>query len=125
MRHNDFSRKVKEAARVRATKGGVLYCEGEGCGLPIKKCRVDHIIAAGLNGPATLENAQVLGPCCWPLKDSTDNRVVKRVSKIAVRHLNIEKPRSTLRSRGFEKRVKPPRPKSAKILPYRPLGRSE
>ena len=41
-RHNDFSRKTKAEARARATRDGVLYCEGvEGvpCGLPIKVCR--------------------------------------------------------------------------------------
>lgn len=120
-RPNEFSKGVKIAARARATVKGVMYCEGCGKPIPAGEHRVDHKIAAGLRGSAKLENAQVLGKCCYALKDATDNAVVKRCARIEKRHLNLVKKATTLRSRGFA--IPPARPSpcapTSKTLPRR------
>jgi 5-methylcytosine-specific restriction endonuclease McrA len=124
-RPNDFPRKVRIAAVKRATRDGLLYCEG--CNLPIRggDFRVDHIIAAGLDGKATLENASVLCRYCYLPKDAADNAVVKRATKVEAAHLGVpDKPKGRkMQSRGF-----PPRPTkpsrcgpTSKTLPRKPL----
>jgi hypothetical protein len=123
-RPNDFTMGVKIAARHRATKDGVLVCEG--CGLPIKgKLRVDHIIAAGLRGARTLANAQVLGECCYAAKDVADSAIVKRAIKLEAAHLGVPKPLrgNKLQGRGFPPRQPKPSPcrPTSKTLPRRPL----
>lgn len=125
MRSNDFKRSVKVAAIKRATRDGVLYCEG--CGEPIHgPKRVDHKIAAGLNGPATLNNAQVLGRCCYAAKDRNDNRLVKRAIRLEAAHLGVKKRRwRPIPSRPFPKRMKAKPPPSAKIIPRRLTGEDD
>ena len=75
-RANDFSRKIKAAAHLRA--GG--KCEGEGCGAKLKtgEGEVDHRIEANDGGEATLENAQVLCTVCHTAKTAA---YVKRLRK--------------------------------------------
>ena len=117
-----FSNGVKIAAKARATRGGVLICEG--CGEPAKlPVRIDHIRARGLLGSNKVENAQVLGKCCWVEKDAADNVVVKRAGRIEVRHQGIiDSPRSRIQSRGFTVVVKKSRcGPTSKTLPRRPL----
>lgn len=117
-----FSNGVKIAAKARATVKGVLHCEG--CGNPTEPpIRIDHKIARGLRGSNLLENAQVLGKCCWVEKDATDNANVKRAARIEVRHQGIvASPRSRIQSRGFTVVVKKSRcGPTSKTLPRRPL----
>jgi hypothetical protein len=120
-RSNDFTRGVRIAVRLRATKNGVVYCEG--CGLPTKDFRVDHRIAAGLRGSRKIENAWLLGKCCYAEKDAEDNAVVKRMGRIEAEHLGVIRKATTLRSRGFI----PPAPKpsrcgpTSKTIPRRPF----
>jgi hypothetical protein len=120
-RPNDFSRAVKIAAIKRATDmNGEIHCDG--CGLIIKRKRVDHIRAAGLNGAKTLENAQVLGYCCFAEKDAADNAVVKRMGRIEAKHLGLREP-PKMQSRGFAPR--PPKPSpcapTSKTIPRGPI----
>jgi hypothetical protein len=120
-RPNDFPRAVKIAAIKRATDmNGEIHCDG--CGLIIKRKRVDHIRAAGLNGAKTLENAQVLGPCCYTAKDIEDGIVVKRMGRIEAKHLGLRDP-PKMQSRGFAPR--PPKPSpcapTSKTLPRGPI----
>jgi 5-methylcytosine-specific restriction endonuclease McrA len=125
MTDNAFTRGVRIAARRRATKNGVLTCEG--CGKPIVDgdCRVDHIIAKGLRGSRELWNAQVLCRACYLIKDAADNRIVKRAIKLAAAHLGTLKLSrgKKLQGRGFPPR--PPKPSpcapTSKTLPRRPL----
>lgn len=117
-----FSKGVKIAAKARATRDGVLYCEG--CGEPAREpVRIDHKIARGLRGSNNLENAQCLGKCCWVTKDATDSANVKRAGRIEVRHQGIiDSPRSRIQSRGFTVVVKKSRcGPTSKTLPRRPL----
>lgn len=120
-RDNDFTKGVRIAVRLRATRDGVVYCEG--CGLPTKDFRVDHRIAAGLRGSRKIENAWLLGKCCYAEKDADDNAVVKRMKRIEAAHLGVAVRATTLRSRGFA----PPAPKpspgrpTSKTLPRRPF----
>jgi len=120
-----FTLGTRIAARKRATIKGVLTCEG--CGEPILNgdSRVDHIIAKGLRGSRELSNAQVLGKCCYALKDATDNAVVKRCARIEKKHLGLveSKSESNLRSRGFAPRPERPSPcaPTSKTLPRRML----
>jgi hypothetical protein len=118
-----FSVGVKIAAKARATINGVLTCEG--CGQPVREpIRIDHKIARGLRGANNLENAQVLGKCCWVEKDAADNMSVKRAGRIEVRHQGIvDRPKSRIQSRGFEVVVKKSRcGPTFKTIPRRPLS---
>jgi hypothetical protein len=121
-RPNDFPRKVKVAAVKRATRDGVMYCEGDGCGLPIKICRVDHVIPAGMGGKSTLDNARILGPCCWPEIDAKANRLVKYAAKLEEIRLGVKRhKRQFIKSRGFPPRAPKPSPcaPTSKTLPRR------
>lgn len=98
MRQN-FSKSIKRQAHARA--------EGkcEGCGLRLKRGEghVDHVIADGLGGEPTLENAQVLcRPCHDEKTRKRDMPAIAKTKRIQDRELGIRKA-STLRSRGFEK----------------------
>jgi len=120
----NFPRSVRAAAIKRATRdNGQIYCER--CGLPVKTLRVDHIIAAGYGGKATLENAQVLGPCCYVQKDAADNAGVKRAGKLEAAHLGAPdrdyRPTRKIEGRGFDKRPKAPKPVSGKIVRRRDI----
>jgi hypothetical protein len=120
-RPNDFPKAVKVAARLRATDmHGEVHCDG--CGAIIRRHRVDHIRAAGLLGPPTLANAQVLGVCCWAEKDTTDNAWVKRAKRVEAKHLGVRAP-PKMQSRGFAPR--PPKPSpcrpTSKTLPRGPI----
>jgi 5-methylcytosine-specific restriction endonuclease McrA len=118
-----FRRKVRIDAVKRATKGWLVYCEG--CGDPTNNDhRVDHIVADGLGGPQTLENAQVLCKRCYLLKDAADNAHVKRATKIEAAHLGVpDRPQGRpLQSRGFTKVEKTSKcGPTSKTLPRRPL----
>ena len=98
MRQN-FSKSVKRQAHTRA--------EGkcEGCGLRLKRGEghVDHIIADGLGGEPTLENAQVLcRPCHDEKTRKRDVPAIAKTKRIQDREMGIRKP-SQLRSAGFRK----------------------
>jgi 5-methylcytosine-specific restriction enzyme A len=93
----DFSKSIKRQAHTRA--------EGkcEGCGLRLRRGEghVDHVIADGLGGEPTLENAQVLCRPCHDRKTFTrDVPAIAKTKRIQDRERGIRK-QSTLRSRGF------------------------
>jgi hypothetical protein len=120
-RPNDFTRGVRIAVRIRATTNGVVYCEG--CGSMVKDgdFRIDHRTAAGLRGSRKIENAWLLGKCCYEAKDATDNAVVKRCARIERVHLGLDESKSSMRSRGFRPRPERPSPcaPTSKTLPRR------
>ena len=120
-RYNDFPQGVRIAVVHRATRDGVPYCEQ--CGLPTKgDHRVDHRTAAGLNGSRKIENAWLLGKCCYAAKDAADNRIVKRAIKMEATHLGVRGGGNSLKSRGFAAVIKKSRcGPTSKTLPRRPL----
>jgi len=94
----------------------------DGCGLPIKICRVDHVIPAGMGGKSTLDNARILGPCCWPEIDAKANRLVKYAAKPEEIRLGVKRhKRQFIKSRGFPPRAPKPSPcaPTSKTLPRR------
>ena len=98
MRH-EFPRSVKVAVLKRATRGGIVYCEQ--CGAPATKCRIDHIIADSHGGGNTIDNAQLLGKCCYEAKDANDISVAAKIKRIEAKHLGANTPRRPLKSRNM------------------------
>ena len=120
-RANDFTRGIRIAVRLRSTRGGVAYCEK--CGLPTKDFRIDHRTAAGLNGSRKIENAWLLGKCCYAEKDAADNANVKRATRLEAAHLGVsDRPSRKIGGRGFDKQPRKSRcGPTSKTLPRRPL----
>ena len=83
----EFSRAIKVAVVRRATKDGVTYCEG--CGALAKKWQIDHVRADGLLGEPTLENAQLLGSCCYGPKNAEDAGYVAEAKRREQRDLGL------------------------------------
>lgn len=99
MSRRNFSKGVKRQAHTRA--------EGkcEGCGLRLKRGEghVDHVIADGLGGEPTLDNAQVLCRPCHDEKTRTlDIPAIAKTKRIQDREMGIRK-QSSLRSAPFRK----------------------
>ena len=117
MARREFPRAVKVAVVKRATSNSSVYCEG--CGALAKQWQIDHRQPDGLLGEPTLENAQLLGWCCYAPKNAADTTAIAKAKRREAAHLNIRKP-PTLRSRGFDKR---PRkfPQTTKVCNRRPL----
>ena len=106
MARREFPTKVRAAVIKRSTKkNGQVYCEG--CGKPCKKFRVDHRRADGLLGEPTLENAQLLGPCCYEAKDKTDTKAIAKAKRREARHIGAKMPaKKQIASPGFRKTEK-------------------
>jgi hypothetical protein len=104
----EFPRAVKVAVIRRATKDGVTYCEK--CGAIASKWQIDHVRADGLLGEPTLENAQLLGECCYGAKNADDAAQIALAKRREAYHLGIEPPnKRKLRGRARKARA-----------PYRP-----
>ena len=106
MTRREFSTAVKVAVVKRATLNGLVYCEG--CGLPTRDFRVDHKRADGLLGDPTIENAQLLGKCCYAAKDAADTTAIAKAKRREASHLGVKPARAfQIRSRGFRKFARP------------------
>jgi hypothetical protein len=90
MSRHEFPRAVKVAVIRRATKNGVTFCEG--CGALAKKWQIDHVRADGLLGEPTLENAQLLGSCCYESKNAQDTRCIAEAKRREAAALSIKRP---------------------------------
>jgi hypothetical protein len=88
MSRREFSRDIKVAVIKRATQNSVVYCEQ--CGALAKKWQIDHRRADGLLGEPTLENAQLLGTCCYEPKNAQDTRDIARAKRLEARHFGIK-----------------------------------
>lgn len=101
MSRQEFPRQVRVEAIKRATdERGVIRCEG--CGGAARRLRVDHRIADSHGGKPTLENAQVLGICCWAEKDAKDTTIAAKLKRVEAAHLNVPtRPVQKLKSRPF------------------------
>ena len=102
MPRREFPKAVKVAVIKRSTRGMVTYCEG--CGALAKSWRIDHKRADGLLGEPTIENAWLLGPCCFVEKDAADTRAIARAKRIEARHIGAREAKGAIKSRGFERR---------------------
>lgn len=85
MARREFSRSIKLAVIKRATRDGLVLCEG--CGALTKKWQIDHRRADGLLGEPTLENAQLLGPCCYGPKNAADTTAIAQAKRREARHV--------------------------------------
>ena len=115
MRKN-FSKSVIVACIKRATKEGVVYCEG--CGLPCRKWQIDHIRADGLLGEPTIENAKLLCIECHAVKTKDDVALIAKAKRQEAKHLGAVQPKGKIKSRGFVKKEKKPK---LELPPRRPM----
>lgn len=104
MSRKEFPTKVRVAVIKRATKDFVIYCEG--CGCWTREFQIDHIVPAALGGPATLENAQLLGRCCYSVKNPSDTKKAAKTKRVEAKHLGADRPKQKIKSRGFMKAKK-------------------
>jgi 5-methylcytosine-specific restriction endonuclease McrA len=102
----DFSTAIRVAVIKRATRDFIVYCEGEGCGEPTRDFQIDHIIPRAQGGPSTLENAQLLGKCCYSVKNPADTKAAAKTKRIEAKHLGADRPKQKIKSRGFRKSPK-------------------
>lgn len=87
MRRREFSKAVKIAIIRRSTRDGMILCEA--CGAMAKKWQIDHVRADGLLGDPTLENAQLLGKCCYAAKNADDTTNIAKAKRREARSLGI------------------------------------
>ena len=98
-KRREFPKSVKVAVIKRATRDGVTYCEG--CGALAKRWQIDHIRPDGLLGDPTLENAQLLGECCYAPKNAADTTAIARAKRREAKHLGAKRSSGQIPSRGF------------------------
>ena len=102
MSRKEFPLKVRVTVIKRATRDCVIYCEG--CGLPIKGLfQIDHIIPDSLGGQQTLDNAQLLGRCCYSVKNPNDTRKAAKTKRVEAKYLGAKRSKQQIKSRGFQK----------------------
>ena len=118
VKRREFPRAVKVAVIKRATRDGVTYCEG--CGALARRWQIDHIRPDGLLGEPTLENAQLLGECCYVPKNADDTKTIAKAKRREAKHLGIFRKRPAIPSRGFPKAEKQ-RQKVTKVAVRRPI----
>lgn len=100
MTRREFPRAVRVSVVKRATLSGVVYCEK--CGLPAKKWQVDHVIADAHGGDPVLENAQLLGECCYSIKNPQDTKIAAKIKRQQAAALRIKtSPAATIKSAPF------------------------
>ena len=87
----EFSRATKVQVIKRATRDYVTYCEK--CGLPARRWQIDHMRADGLMGEPTLENAQLLGECCYKGKNAADAGAIALAKRQEAYHLGAKQKR--------------------------------
>lgn len=89
----EFPTSVRVAVIKRASDDqGRIYCEG--CGALVKRFQVDHVRPDGLLGEPTLENAQLLGECCFAPKNAKDTSDIARAKRREAKALGAKKPSS-------------------------------
>ena len=99
MSRREFPRSVKIAVIKRAGATGMILCEK--CGAFAKRWQIDHIRPDGLLGEPTLDNAQLLGECCYAPKNAADTRSIAKAKRREARHFGAKQSSGLMRSRGF------------------------
>lgn len=113
MSRREFSRKVKREAIERAA-GRCDKCKAS---LKPGEAEVDHILPDVLGGEPILANAQVLCRVCHAEKTADDIRRTRKGDRQRDKAIGAIKPKQSVKSRGFDKKVRTPKPS----LPPKPL----
>lgn len=93
MTRREFPTAVRVAVIKRASDDqGRIYCEG--CGALVKRFQIDHVRPDGLLGEPTLENAQLLGECCFAPKNAKDTTDIARAKRRQAKDMGAKKPSS-------------------------------
>lgn len=116
MPRKEFPRAVKVEVVKRATRNSVVYCEC--CGLPAKKWQIDHIVADAIGGQPVIDNAQLLGDCCYSVKNPQDTKRAAKAKRVEAYHTGVKRPKGQIKSRGFDKK---PRPEKLPLPAIRPM----
>ena len=105
MSRREFGREIRKTVIKRAsrtTPDGLtnIYCEA--CGALAKRFQIDHIIADAHGGDPTLENAQLLGPCCFEPKNVKDTKIAAKIKRQEAWHIGASVPTARkLQGPGF------------------------
>ena len=102
----EFPKPVRVAVIKRSMdQQGVIRCEK--CGGVAKKFQIDHVTSDGLLGEPTLENAQLLGICCYTAKNAEDTAMIAKAKRREATHLGANSaPKRPLSSRGFARKAR-------------------
>lgn len=108
MTRREFPTKVRVFVIKRASdEQGRIYCEG--CGALVKRFQIDHIRPDGMLGEPVIENAQLLGECCFAPKNAKDTTDIARAKRREAAHLGAAKPKGRpmpgTRASGLRKRM--------------------
>ncbi len=99
MTRENFSKATIGLAIKRATApNGVIYCEGEGCGLPCKKFEIHHRLSCRQGGKPTLENAQLLCIPCHDKETALQAPVHAKLRRVEAKHVGAVKPKGQIKS---------------------------
>ncbi|HYA07742.1 MAG TPA: hypothetical protein VEF90_17780 [Xanthobacteraceae bacterium] len=115
MARQEFSKPVKVEIIKRATRDGVVYCEG--CGLPTRRFQIDHTIADALRvdktRKLTADDGRLLcqdagrQSCHGRKTAEQDVPAIAKAKRIEAAHLGAKTaPTKTIQSRGFAKSEK-------------------
>ena len=89
MARREFPKSVRVAVIKRAGASGMILCEK--CGGFARRFQIDHIRPDGLLGEPMLENAQLLGECCYAPKNADDTTTIARAKRREAKHLGVRK----------------------------------
>ena len=122
MSRQEFPRAVKVECIKRATRDGVIYCDG--CRLPCRRFDIDHRDADGLTGKPTIENAQLLCEPCHLEKTGKDVSAIAEAKRREAAHLGAKSvPSRPLQSAGFPTVTKTPKRPQKQLPPRRGIYR--
>ena len=109
IKRREFSRAVRVQAIKRATTvTGQVFCQI--CGALCRSFEVDHIIADSHGGEPTLENARIVCQSCHAEKSSKDTTTAAKIKRVEAKHLGATKPKAEIKSRGFDRKQRTPKP---------------
>lgn len=127
-RRREFTPTQRRQIKDRATNElGQICCEGCGLVLGKKPFEIDHTIPEGLrpdadkDKPLTIAEGRLLGKACCHRGEN--GKTKKDVAAVAKSNRQMDKdsglkgPKQSIRSKGFPKKERPPKPS----LPPRPL----
>ena len=102
----EFSRKTKAAIIARASG----KCEKCSAVLKTGEGEVDHVLPCELGGEATVANGRLLCRVCHKEKTADDVRRIRKSDRQRDRHTGAITAKQQLKSAGFPKVAKQPRP---------------
>jgi hypothetical protein len=116
----EFDRKTRATIILRATRDGIVHCEGCGLILGKKPFQIDHTLPEGLRSvekKLAAEDGRLLGQaCCHKPKTDQDKAQIAKMKRQRDKHSGAVKPAGKIASRH-----KDPRPATKQALPPRQL----